>query len=106
MDSIKLPDGRIIPVKSIRNQVRNRTNHNLRTRKTTKPKPKYTPIKYTLQERVWMATEPVDDIQARYQVSPETAQSLKYQSRYILQRLDLDVAEIQRLKQELDTKNR
>lgn len=105
MDSITLPDGRQIAIRDIKNQVTNRANHNLRTRKTVK-KPVNRVVKYTIQDRIWLATTTVEAIQSRYQVSEETAQSLKYQSRYVLQRLDIDVADIQQRQQELDSKSK
>lgn len=105
MDSITLPDGRKIAIKDIKNQVTDRANHNLRTRKTVK-KPVNRVVKYTIQDRIWLATTTVEAIQSRYKITEEAAKILKYQSRYALQRLDIDVADIQRRQQELDSKSR
>lgn len=93
MNTIKLPDGREINIRDIRNRVTNKTNHNLRTRKTTRAKGRFAPIKYTVEDRIWLATHGLEDIVARYQVTPTVAQTLKYQSRYVLDRLEIDVAE-------------
>lgn len=89
MTTIKLPDGREINLKDLTNQVTNRTNHNLKTRKTTRRR-HFQPIKYTVEDRIWLATNCLDDIMVKYQVSPTVAQSLKYQSRYILEKLEVD----------------
>ena len=72
-------------------------SHNLRTPKTVKTKvPKalqgktsHKPVKYTIEDRIWLALATVAEIQQRYTITERQAFYMKYQSRYIVEQLDL-----------------
>jgi len=93
---IHLPDGRQVELAPLVRQVTQRTNYNLRkTRKGVKI-PDYAagkrtaPLKYSIQERVWLAQAAIEDIAEEYAISLQRAQGIKYHSRYILEKLNID----------------
>ena len=104
--TIRLPDGRTFLIKDLVGKRTRSTNYNLRTEQRVKvaksvltqdkkiPKSLYQswarkPAKYQLEERVWQAQATVEELQAKYSVSVTQAQHMRYQARYILDKLDL-----------------
>lgn len=91
-EEIHLPDGRRFKVKLLTNNVKDKTNVNLRSKRAVKI-PDYTakqPYKYSLEERVWQSQATAEEIQERYAISLKTAQGIYYTSRYIVEKLGLD----------------
>ena len=72
-------------------------SHNLRTPKTVKTKvpkalqgsPSRKAVKYTIEDRIWLALATVKEIQVKYAIAEKAAFMMKYQSRYIIEQLDL-----------------
>ena len=95
-EKLQLPDGRTVEVSSITQQITNRANHNLLTKKTvkipnTKGTKKAMPLKYSIEERVWQNSATIQEIADKYQISYARAQSIKYHSRYVLDKLEIAV---------------
>ena len=102
---IRLPDGRIFQISDLVGRRTRGQNYNLRSERRVKlarqtiddkkiPKSLYQswsrkPAKYQLEERVWQASATVEQIQERYSVTAEQAKQMRYQARYILEKLDL-----------------
>ena len=102
---IRLPDGRTYKISDLVGRRTRSQNYNLRSERRVKlaraaiddkkiPKSLYQtwsrkPPKYQLEERVWQAQATVEQIQERYSVTAEQAKQMRYQARYILERLDL-----------------
>jgi len=94
-EELRLPDGRRVPVKDITKKITNRSNHNLRSKRTfnvpdSRPGIRTCPQKYTIEERIWQAQATVEDIAKRYGYTQKRAQGIKYNSRYIVDKLGLD----------------
>lgn len=91
-EQIRLPDGRSFRIADLTNQVRDRINHNLRTRqnrRATRTAQSTRPYKYTIEDRIWQRSAPVEAIAKRYGITHVQAQNIKYQSRYILEKLEI-----------------
>ena len=92
-EMLRLPDGREVRVKSLENRVTQRTHINLlnqqvkRIPDASERRPKVT--KYTVEERIWQSQATVAEIQLRYGSTEKQAQSMKYTSKYVIQKLDL-----------------
>lgn len=93
MTQIRLPDGRTIALKDLKNRVTNRESINLRTRRRHKSRPAV--LKYSIVERVWIATHSIQEIQERYQIDEEAARNIKYQTVYMLKKHQVDPDQIQ-----------
>ena len=52
-------------------------------------KTSHKPVKYTVEDRIWLALATVAEIQQRYTINERQAFYMKYQSRYIVEQLDL-----------------
>ena len=103
--TIRLPDGRTFLISDLVGRRTRSQNYNLRSERRAKlakhaienrriPKSLYDtwsrkPAKYQLEERVWQSQATVEQLQERYGVTPEQARQMRYQARYILERLDL-----------------
>jgi hypothetical protein len=96
MDKIKLPDGRIIELKPLLKQVKNRANHNLKSKKTVKiPNRIKNPdgykeirnLKYSLEERKWQAAHSWEEISERYGLTEKQAKALHWQAGTIIKTL-------------------
>lgn len=91
-EQIRLPDGRQVAIRDIVNRSTNRQNHNLLTGQTVGIKPQGTRtklLKYTIEERIWLSRAEVEEIARRYNYTLKRAQSVKYTSRYVVNRLEL-----------------
>lgn len=100
-DIIVLPDGRVYRIADLIKRATRPKNYNLR-RTPRVPVDSRVPksfqaqdrrartVKYTLEERIWQASAEVADMQQRYQISERQAITMKYQSRYILDQLDIE----------------
>lgn len=102
---IRLPDGRIFLIKDLVGKRTRSTNYNLRTERRIKtaervikdnkiPRSLYQAWatkmpKYQLAERVWQAQATTEELEAKYGITTEQAKHLRYQARYIVERLDL-----------------
>ena len=102
---IRLPDGRIFQISDLVGRRTRGQNYNLRTEKRVKlarqtidnkkiPKSLYQswsrkPAKYQLEERIWQAQATVEELQAKYSLTITQAQHMRYQARYILDKLDI-----------------
>lgn len=99
-DIIVLPDGRVYRVSELVRRATRPKNYNLRRTRTV-PVDSRVPralageesarrtVKYTLEERIWQASATIPGMQARYQITEKQAITMKYQSRYILDQLDI-----------------
>ena len=92
---LRLPDGRRVLIENITKKITNRVNYNLLNRRTVKipdytPGKKTAPMKYTIEERIWQSQATTEAIQERYGISFKQAQCIRYNSRYILDKLDID----------------
>ena len=91
-EQIRLPDGSQVAIRDIVNRSTNRQNHNLLTRQTVSIKPRGTRtklLKYTIEERIWLRRAEVEEIARRYNYTLKKAQSVKYTSRYVVNKLEL-----------------
>lgn len=90
-DTIRLPDGRLFSVADLLKQVK-KIHRVINLQTFLKNKRNIDQIvtanrvlKYTYEERQWLARAPVADIQARYNISSQlAARNLRDQSNYIL----------------------
>ena len=89
---IQLKDGRVFPVKTLLNRVKNKSSINLITKKVHGPRSRKTSIayKYTIEERVWQAQAPIEEIATRYAITLKQAGFIKYNSHVIVGRLGRD----------------
>ena len=99
---IRLPDGRIFQISDLRGRRTRAVNYNLRTRQRNQQTPDLKkiprqfvetaarkPVKYTLEDRVWQSQATAEQLQERYGITTEQAKQMRYQARYILEKLDL-----------------
>ena len=95
--TIELKDGRKFSVAALLAQRTRAVNHNLRAPKTLKIRVPQglqglrsrKAIKYSIEDRIWLALATVAEIQQRYTINERQAFYMKYQSRYIVEQLDL-----------------
>lgn len=91
-ETIRLPSGDQVAIKDIVNRLTNKQNHNLLTRQTVTIRPrgnKTKTLKYSVEERIWLSRAEVEEIAERYNYTLKKAQSVKYTSRYVVNKLDL-----------------
>ena len=91
-EAISLPDGRVFKVKELMEYKPQRVYYNLQT-KERKPVGRAGP-KYTLDDRIWQATASPEAIAERYGITLKIAQTLRYKSRYALNKLDIPFKDV------------
>jgi hypothetical protein len=91
---IRLPDGRTYELKTLLNKTKNRASHNLKSGRTIKSTTRThlptTPYKYSIEERVWQATNSPEAIQEKYNITLKQAQHIRYNARYIVDKLEIN----------------
>jgi hypothetical protein len=79
-DDIVLGDGRIFNVKQLIQSRSTPEIYNLRSPTPKKPANRPNNVKYSLEDRLWMAVAPIETIMERYAVTKTYASVLKNQS--------------------------
>lgn len=99
-DTIQLPDGREFNIKDLLDKTTRSRNYNLQKQRRA-PVDSRVPrafagatqvgktVKYTIEDRKWQAEAKPEEIQARYNITLKQASMIRYQSRYILDQLDI-----------------
>ena len=89
--TLRLPDGREIPTRTLKNKITNRTNINLLKKqvKAIPDKKSTAASKYTIEERIWQSQATPEEIAERYGYTIKRATGIKYSSRYIVDKLEL-----------------
>jgi hypothetical protein len=89
-NTIKLQDGRIIDITQLP-KTQNRHTYNLRKknqpREPIRRKTSPMPTKYTIEERQWHTQTTAEILAEHYNITIKQAQSMKYTSKYVLERL-------------------
>ena len=94
---LRLKNGKNYRIQDLLAQRTRSVNHNLRRPGELKikvplalqGKTSHKSVKYTVEDRIWLALATVAEIQQRYTINERQAFYMKYQSRYIVEQLDL-----------------
>lgn len=89
-ETLKLPDGRVFVTKDLLRQTTKSDNYNLRGRDPKRPLKEKNTLRYSMEDRHFMASATIKEVMDKYSASENYARVLISKSRIILSKLGED----------------